>query len=151
MSFIEIYLHFIWSTKNRDCSLTSLEIREKVWCHIKSYAQSKDIHLLTVNGYHDHCHCLVSLKADQTASKIAGLLKGESSYWINKTGLLQDVQINRKFEWQEKYFVKSISPENLRNLIHYIQTQEEHHKKITFKEEVERFFRNIDPWELKGS
>ena len=108
------------ATKYRYPFLTTEDIRNRLWEHIEAYAESKGIHVLAVGGYDDHCHCLVSLHAEQSASKIAGLLKGESSYWINKSGLIRDVSKREKFNWQEKYFVESISPNDLRNVIHYI-------------------------------
>lgn len=43
-----------------------------------------------VNGHAEHCHCLVSLSSNQIIEKIVQLIKGESSYWINKNNLIND-------------------------------------------------------------
>ncbi|MDN5200597.1 transposase [Fulvivirgaceae bacterium BMA10] len=83
-----------------------------------------------VNGYHDHCHCLLSLGIDQTMSKVMQLIKGESSFWINKNNLCK-----RKFEWQNEYFAVSVSESMLDRVRNYIRNQEEHHRKKTFQEE----------------
>ena len=40
-----------------------------------------------VNGYSDHFHCLISLSSNQNIENIVQLIKGESSYWINKNCL----------------------------------------------------------------
>ena len=84
MSFIKVYIHFVWSTKNRVPFLETKELRQKVWKHIKENGEEKGIHIDFVNGYSDHCHCLVSLGSDQTIQKLMQLIKGESSFWINQ-------------------------------------------------------------------
>ena len=66
MPFIKVYIHFVWSTKNRVPYLATKEIRQKLWQHIKENAETKGIFIDFVNGYSDHCHCLVSLGVDQT-------------------------------------------------------------------------------------
>ena len=67
-------------------------------------------------------------------SKTLQLIKGESSYWINKSGLL-----TRKFEWQDDCWAVSVSKSHEDQVREYIDNQEEHHRRVTFKEEVEQF------------
>ena len=135
MSFIKVYIHFVWSTKNREPYLFSPEIRKKVWEHIKINAKDKGIFIDFVNGFEDHCHCLVSLGADQTIQKIMQLIKGESAFWINKNELIK----SQKFEWQDEYFAVSVSESMIDKVRNYIKNQETHHKKKNFKEEYEEF------------
>ena len=134
MPFTKVYIHCVWSTKNRFPFLNSNDLRQKVWQHIKENALKKDIYLVFINGYTDHCHCLISLGTDQTIQKTVQLLKGESSYWINKNQLTRD-----KFEWQDEYFAVSVSESIVDKVRDYIKNQEEHHKKKTFQEEYEEF------------
>lgn len=86
MPWVKVWLHFVWSTKNREPFLTN-EIRQKIFQHIRENAKEKGIHLNFINGYIDHVHCLISLGTDQTLSKIMQLIKGESAFWINKNNL----------------------------------------------------------------
>ena len=90
MPFVKVYVHFVWSTKNRVPYLCSKELRIKVWNHILDNSRKKDIFIDFVNGYSDHCHCLVSLGVDQSIQKVIQLIKGESSFWINKEGLTKE-------------------------------------------------------------
>jgi REP element-mobilizing transposase RayT len=83
--------------------LTS-DIRQKVFTHIRENAKIKNIHTDFVNGHFEHVHCLVALNQEQTIAKVVQLIKGESSFWINKTGLCKE-----KFEWQDDYFAVSAS------------------------------------------
>ena len=83
MSFIKIYVHYVWSTKNRQALLVD-NIRYDVFSHIRENARNKNIFIDFINGYKDHVHCLISLNDDLSIGKIAQLIKGESSHWINK-------------------------------------------------------------------
>ncbi len=104
MPFVKIYIHFVWSAKNREPILHSKELRQQVWNHIFENARKKDIFIDSIYGPYDHCHCLISLGIDQTTQKIMQLIKGESSFWINKHQLTSS-----KFEWQDEYFAVSMS------------------------------------------
>jgi putative transposase len=134
MPFVKVYLHCVWSTKNRIPYLDSIELRQKVWNHIRENAVQKGIYIDFINGYSDHCHCLISLGVDQNIQKVIQLIKGESSFWINKNELTTE-----KFQWQEEYFAVSVSESVLDKVRNYIKNQEEHHKKKTFQEEYDEF------------
>ena len=69
MPFIKVYIHFVWSTKNRIPFLNNKELRVKVWNHIKENAREKGVFIDFISGYSDHCHCLISLGSDQTIQK----------------------------------------------------------------------------------
>ena len=144
MPFTKVYIHFVWSTKDRFPFLNSAELRQKVWNHIKENANSKGIFIDFINGYEDHCHCLVSLGIDQTIQKTIQLIKGESSFWINK-----NLSLNSKFEWQEEYFAVSVSESMIEKVRNYIKNQEEHHKKKSFQEEYEAFILKYNFEKLK--
>jgi putative transposase len=134
MSFIKVYIHFIWGTKDRIPLLNSKELRTTVWNHIRQNAKEKNIYIDFINGYDDHCHCLISLGMDQTIEKTMMLIKGESSYWINKNKLT-----TKKFQWQDEYFAVSVSESKIDIVRNYIKNQEEHHKHKTFHEEYDEF------------
>lgn len=133
MPFVKIWIHAVWTTKNRIPFLNS-EIRQKVFKHIHQYALEKDIYMDIVNGYSEHVHCLIRLKNDQTISKVLQLLKGEPSFWINRQKLTKT-----KFQWQDEYFAISVSESQVEAVRKYIRNQEEHHKKKSFKEEYDEF------------
>ena len=84
MPFLEVYIHLVWSTKNRAPLLETKEIRQKVWQHMRENAEEKGIFIDFINGYSDHCHCLISLGVDQNIQRVVQLIKGEASHWINK-------------------------------------------------------------------
>lgn len=139
MPFVNIYLHIVFSTKNRYPYLKTQEIRQQVWKHIFENARGKGIFIDQINGYSDHCHILLSLGSEQTLSKVVQLIKGESSHWINKNGICG----NEEFEWQNDYFAVSVSSAIIDKVRHYIARQEEHHKTKTFAEEYEEFMKQF--------
>ena len=134
MPFVKVYIHFVWSTKKRVQTLSTPELRQKVWEHIMENAKKKDLFIDFVNGHAEHCHCLISLGVDQTISKVIQLIKGESAFWFNKQGLTQ-----QKLEWQDEYFAVSVSESQLDKVRNYIKNQEEHHKHKTFQQEYDEF------------
>jgi len=77
---------------------------------------------------------IISLGSDQTIGKVVQLIKGESSFWINKNKLLKG-----KFEWQDDYIAVSISKSILDKVRKYVDSQEEHHRIKSYVEEVEEF------------
>ena len=133
MSYVRIWIHAVWGTKNRHPYLTN-PIRREVIAHIKENATGKDIYIDTINGYTEHLHCLISLSADVGISKVMQLIKGESAFWINRQKITQ-----QRFEWADEYFAISVSESVLDKVRTYINNQEAHHSKIGFKQEYEKF------------
>jgi putative transposase len=132
MPFVKVYIHYVWATKSRDPLLATKEIRQQVWDHIRQNAQEKGIYIDHINGYAEHCHCLISLGSDQQISRVVQLLKGESSFWINKQKLCDGT-----FEWQHEYFAVSVSESMMEKVRRYIAKQEEHHQTKSFQQEYD--------------
>ena len=130
MSYVRVWIHAVWGTKNREHFLTK-EIRATVISHIRENAKKKQIYIDRLNGYTDHLHCLFGLNADMSIAKTLQLVKGESAFWINKERVTP-----MKFEWADEYYAVSVSEADLDNVRAYIDSQEEHHRKATFVEEV---------------
>ncbi len=112
------------------------EFRTRLFSHIKAYAEENDIHLDTINGVADHLHCLIGLQPAQSPAKVVNLLKGESSNWINKNDFF-----NVKFAWQDGYGVFSVGASQVSRVRRYIQKQPEHHEKVSYLEEVQKFLK----------
>jgi REP element-mobilizing transposase RayT len=131
MSWVRIYIHLVFSTKYREPFLDSLELRKKVFQQIKNNAAEKGIWIDCVSGYSDHAHCLISLGKEQSISKVAQMIKGESSFWINQNKLT-----SKKFVWQDDYWAVGVSDNHVESVRKYIHNQEIHHTKQSFSEEI---------------
>ena len=103
MPFVKIWIHAVWTTKNRQRVLEK-KVRPQLFEHIHQNALKKEILMDCVNGYIEHVHCLFRLRNDQNISKVIQLIKGESSFWMNTQNLIAD-----KLDWQDDYFAVSVS------------------------------------------
>lgn len=135
MPYTKVMIHFIWTTKNR-MPIISKDLKPLLLSHIKENSILKQIFIDTLNCVEDHIHLLISLGTEQKISKIAMLIKGESSFWINKQKI-----IKQKIEWQDEYIALSVSESAIDKVRQYIMNQEEHHKKKTFMQEYEEFLK----------
>ena len=133
MPYTKVMIHRIWATKSR-MPIISDELKPLLLSHIKQNAIAKGIFIDTLNCVKDHIHLLISLGTEQTISKIAMLIKGESSFWVNNQKL-----IRQKFEWQDEYIALSVSESGIDKVRQYIMNQQDHHKKKTFTQEYEEF------------
>lgn len=133
MSYVKVMIHAVWGTKNREHLITK-DVRPVLLTHIRENAKLKGIFIDTINSQPDHVHCLFGLNADMALSKALNLIKGESSFWMNKQKL-----INYKFEWADDYFAASVSDSQVEKVRQYIVNQGEHHRKISFTEEYNKF------------
>jgi putative transposase len=136
MSWVRVYIHVVFTTKNKEPFLDTVKKRIKVFKHIKENALEKGIWLDSVGGFDDHTHCLISLKGNVSISDTVRLIKGESSNWINK-----NIAINGRFEWQDDYWAVGVSEKHVPIVRNYIFNQEDHHKNNTFQEEIETIFK----------
>jgi putative transposase len=141
MSYVRIWVHLVFATKNRHPWLTN-NIRYCVQKHIIENCKEKNIFLHAINGYTEHLHCLISLGKDQTISKVSQLIKGESSFWINNSNLISD-----KFFWQDDYYAVSVSESHVARVIKYIKDQKIHHSRISFNDEINEFIRKYG-WKI---
>jgi putative transposase len=95
MSYIRIWVHSVWTTKNRVSYLTD-RIRTNVIQHILDYAKTKGIYIDIINGHVQHLHALISLGGSQNISDLMKLIKGESS--LNRR--LKSTAINKINQFQ---------------------------------------------------
>ena len=136
MSYVKIYIHTVWATKDRLPYLKN-ELRPIIMDHIRENAKVKNIHIDHINGHKEHLHALISMDAEQNIATIINLLKGESSFWINKQSLTKN-----KFGWQDDYFAVSIGESQVEAVRQYIRNQENHHQVKSFQQEYDEFMRN---------
>jgi REP element-mobilizing transposase RayT len=134
----------VWGTKNRLPFLTD-ELKHIILGHIRANAKDKGIYIDSLNGHSEHLHCLLSLNPDQPLSAVIQMIKGESSFWINRNKLTKF-----KFEWAEEYFAVSISDSHVSNIRDYIKNQEEHHRKRSWDEEYNEFLIKYQFYKIKG-
>lgn len=137
-TFSRIYLQYVFAVKGRE-NLLLKTWREEVFKYISGIIEGKNQKSIIVNGVSDHVHILVGLRPAMSISDLIRDVKNNSSNFINKKGF-----IKRHFEWQDGYGVFSYSHSQIDEVYKYIQNQEQHHKKFTFKEEYHSFLKKFE-------
>jgi putative transposase len=132
----QVYLHIIFSTKNRQPLLHDPGIREEMHKYLAGTCNNLDCPTLQVGGIADHVHLLCRFGRSISIKDLIKGLKIESSKWVKgKAAELQD------FYWQNGYGVFSVSPGHVEPLREYIRNQETHHKTESFQDEFRRLLR----------
>ncbi|HYV38165.1 MAG TPA: IS200/IS605 family transposase [Gemmataceae bacterium] len=132
-SLAQIYLHIIFSTKERRPFLQDAAIRDELHNYLGGICNNVGCPVLRVGGVSDHVHVLCRFGRTLSVANLIQELKRESSKWV-KTKLESLVD----FHWQNGYGVFSVSPGHVEPLRSYIATQETHHRTETFQEEFRR-------------
>jgi putative transposase len=137
-TYHQVYIQTVFAVKFREA------IIHKTWkpellSVIGNLINENDCKSFIVNGVEDHIHCLIGLKPRVSISELMQSIKAKSSKWINEQKLTSE-----RFEWQEGYGVFSYSHSHIDAVYKYIENQEEHHKKRTFKEEYLDFLEKFE-------
>ena len=137
-TFTSLHGHVVFSTKNRERWLRA-EIEEDVWRYLGGICRAYDVKALQIGGVEDHVHGLLGMPPMIALSDFVKRLKGESSKWFSreKKGMAG-------FAWQDGYGAFSVGRSQITDTIHYIQTQREHHAKVSFEDEYRKFLQVHD-------
>ena len=137
-TYTQIHIHFVFAVKFRH-GIIQCKWKEDLYKYITGIIQNNNHKLLAINGMPDHIHILLGLRPAQSISDLMKDVKQSSSKWINDNKLTSG-----HFEWQEGYGAFSYSKSQINQVINYIQNQEIHHKKKTFKEEYLDFLEKFE-------
>lgn len=128
-TYSQIYLHFVFSTKNRQPLIHS-DIEQRLWAYIAGVAKRHGITPVIVGGIETHVHALVGSPTTLSSSQIAKHIKGDSSY-----GIRREFPGMSDFAWQDGYGVFSVSRSSVPMVTGYIQRQRAHHSTQSFEDE----------------
>jgi len=140
-----VYLHLVFSTKERRPFLRDHKIREALHSFLGGASKQLDCAPIIVGGVEDHVHLLARFARTITQADWVKELKRVSNVWLKK----QSNEFS-DFEWQGGYAIFSVSPSNLDVVKQYIARQEQHHQKKTFQDELRALLKkhNLE-WEEK--
>jgi putative transposase len=131
-----VFLHLIFSTKNREPFLRDPSLREEVHAYLGGISKKIDCQPIIVGGVADHVHLLARQGRGITQSDWVKEVKRVSSHWIKDRGPGM-----KNFAWQSGFGIFSVSPSKLDAVEQYIATQEEHHRTTPFQDEYRMFLR----------
>ncbi len=118
---VVIYIHVVWSTRERLPLVTS-RIRRELYRYIWQVCEERSCKPHAIGGTEDHVHLLVQLSTVIPVSELVQAVKGGSSRYVTETLLPGE-----PFGWQGGYGVFSVSESEIVSVIHYIDRQAQHH------------------------
>ena len=131
-SLSKIYIHLVFSTKNRTDTIPKKRITE-VFAYIASILKEHKCPAICVGGTTNHIHILFVLDRNNALTEIVRTVKSCTTRWINESS-----PVTEHFCWQDGYGAFSVSQSHVQAVMNYIKGQEEHHKTISFKDEFRR-------------
>lgn len=134
-SLSKLNVHIIFHIKNASPRIKA-DVQEKLCAYMGSIIKDNDSIPIIINGTDDHVHILCVMSKNIALAKLVEGIKKHSSRWI-KT---QD-DFFQNFAWQGGYSGFSVSPSLHSKTVNYIKNQKEHHKKMSFKEELIMFLK----------
>jgi putative transposase len=134
-SLVKNLLHLVYSTKHRNPWIP-VEVRKGFYSYQSGTFENLESPALIIGGVDDHVHALFSLSKNYALSKIVEEVKKASSKWMKTEGTR-----NHEFYWQGGYAAISVSQSNVEQVMEYIANQEEHHRTMTFQDELRLLFK----------
>jgi len=132
-SFTNLLYHLIFSTKNRKPWITEL-YQPRLYEYIGGIIYGANGFPLGINGVADHVHVLARLGPTQALADVIRDLKSNATGWLHE--IFPELH---EFSWQRGYAAFSVSHSQVNKVRNYISHQEEHHQKVSFRDEFERF------------
>jgi putative transposase len=137
-SLSKVYLHIIFSTKNRQPFINDT-IENALFEYIGGVCKGLECYPVKVGGCSDHVHVLCTLSRKIAQMTLLEEMKKRSSLWIKTQG-----NNYVDFYWQDGYGAFSVNPTLVDDVVNYIIKQKEHHTTRTFKEEYLAFLKKYD-------
>ena len=128
-TYTQLLIHVVFAVEGRR-SLIHDSFRENLYRYTTGIVQGRGHKLLAINGMPDHIHLLIGLLPDVALSDLIRDVKTFSSRHVNRRGWARG-----RFTWQAGYGAFSYARSQLSTVIRYIENQEHHHARQTFREE----------------
>ncbi len=134
-SLVKNLVHLIYSTKNRALWIPD-DVQDDLWSYQAGIFKQWDSSAIQIGGVEDHVHALFLLSKNYALKKIVEEVKKGSSKWMKANG-----PKNTDFHWQNGYAAFSVSQSNERQVKKYIRNQKDHHRRMSFQDELRELFR----------
>ncbi|HJZ83154.1 MAG TPA: IS200/IS605 family transposase [Pyrinomonadaceae bacterium] len=137
-TFSQIYIQTVFAVSERQ-SLIKPEFKEDLYKYITGIVRNQGQKLIAINGMADHVHILIGLKPAMALADLVREIKADSTSFVNEQQF-----VHGRFSWQESYGAFSYGHSQLDTIIRYIQNQERHHQRRSFKDEYMTLLRKFD-------
>lgn len=128
-TYTQIYLHIVFAVEGRQ-NLIKTEHNDELQKYITGIVSAQKHKLIAINNMPDHLHLLVGLRPDAALSDLVRDIKANSSRFISEKRWVPG-----RFSWQEGFGAFSYSRSQLGTVIRYIENQQKHHARKSFRDE----------------
>src|SRR5215211_5997198 len=128
-TYTQIYIHVVFAVEGRQ-NLIQPAHNDELQKYITGIVSAQRHKLIAINNMPDHLHLLVGVRPDASLSQLVRDIKANSSRFINEKRWVMG-----RFSWQEGFGAFSYSRSQLDSVIRYIQNQQKHHAKRSFRDE----------------
>ena len=136
IEYNNLYTHFVFSTFQRQ-PIISDNNRVRIEKYITGIVNNNSSKLYAIYANPGHVHFLVSRSPEISEEQLATIVADSSERFINENKLVRG-----SFVWQRSASAFSVSKADIDKVCKYILNQPEHHKKVTFAEEYEKFIKH---------
>jgi len=124
---VQNVIHVVFSTKERRKTI-SRDFQPRMWAYVAGICKNHGIFVHAIGGMDDHVHLLIQIPAPLSLAEAVLAIKSNSSRWAHEQG--------HKFAWQQGYAAFSVSSSLVPAVVRYVETQESHHRKMSFDAEL---------------
>lgn len=135
-TYTQIYMHIVFAVSKRE-SLIGGQWEDQLHRYIAGACQNRKHFVHAINGTADHIHLLIGMHPAESVSQLVQSLKVQTSKWINEQFL------HGQFSWQSGFGAFSYSKSLVPAAVKYIENQKEHHRRVTFQEEMAEIFEKL--------
>ena len=137
-TFTQIYIQTVFAVQWRQ-ALVPKEHKEELHKYVTGIIQNHDHKLIAINSMPDHIHILIGLRPRMAISELVQKVKADSTNFINRKRWVLG-----RFSWQEGFGAFSYGHSQLGSIIRYIENQEKHHAKTSFRQEYLSFLKRFE-------
>jgi REP element-mobilizing transposase RayT len=129
----KILIHMVFATFERNPTIVG-DFKPDLYAYMAGTVRGLGAFLHALGGVEDHCHLVFDLPPKLALADFANQLKSGTSRWARSNG-------HRQFSWQRGYGAFSVNQSSLERAVQYVESQEAHHRKQTFRDELAEFLR----------
>ncbi len=133
IEYNNLYTHFVFTTLHREPVIPEKN-RERIEKFITGVVKNYDCKLYAIYANPEHIHFLVSRAPNISEEYLTDIIADSSEKFIIKENLIKG-----SFAWQKTASAFSVSKKDIDKVCKYTLNQKEHHRKVTFKEEYDKF------------
>ena len=135
IKYNNLYTHYIFVTLNRSPIIPEIN-RQRIEKYITGIVNNNDSKMYSIYANPDHIHFIISRSPRLSEEELATIVAESSEKFINTNRLCSG-----KFKWQNAAAAFSVSKSDVNKVCKYVLNQPNHHRRVTFDEEYQKFIK----------